>query len=72
MAQRQEVAAAEARIAQANKKSDWTVELAYQQRGSSYSNMISIGVSIPWQWDQKNRQDRDVASKLALVSRESR
>ena len=63
----QEVAEAEARIAQANKKSDWTVELAYQRRGSSYSDMISIGVSIPWQWDQKNRQDRELSSKLAMV-----
>ena len=63
----EEIAAAEARIAQANTKADWTVELAYQQRGPSFSNMISIGVSIPWQWDRKNRQDREVSSKLAMV-----
>jgi outer membrane protein TolC len=63
----QEVAEAEAKIAQANKQSDWTVELAYQRRGSSYSDMISIGVSIPWQWDQKNRQDRELSAKLAMV-----
>jgi outer membrane protein TolC len=67
LTKQQEVAEAEARIAQANKKSDWTVELAYQRRGSSYSDMISIGVSIPWQWDQKNRQDRELSSKLAMV-----
>ena len=62
-----EVAAAEANVAQANRKSDWTVELAYQQRGPSYSNMVSIGVSIPWQWDRVNRQDRELAAKLAAV-----
>lgn len=62
-----EVAQAEANLAQANKKADWSVELAYQQRGPSYSNMISVGVSVPLQWDQKNRQDRELSSRLALV-----
>lgn len=57
----------EARLAQANKRSDWTVEAAYQQRGSAYSNMVSIGVSIPLQWDQNKRQDRELAAKLALA-----
>jgi outer membrane protein TolC len=62
-----EAAKTEARLAQANKKADWSVEAMYSQRGSAYSNMVSIGVSIPLQWDQKNRQDREVAAKLALV-----
>ena len=62
-----DVASAEARIAQADKKSDWTVELMYSQRGSSFSNMVSVGVSVPLQWDQKNRQDRELASKLAMA-----
>ena len=39
----------------------------YSQRGPAYSNMVSINVSVPLQWDQKNRQDRDVAAKLALL-----
>lgn len=64
-----DVAAMEARIAQADKKADWTVELSYAQRGPAYSNMISIGVSVPLQWDQKNRQDRELASRLALAER---
>ena len=29
--------------------------------------MVSVGVSIPLQWDRENRQDREVAAKLALV-----
>ena len=62
-----EIAETDARLAQANKKSDWTVEVAYQQRGPAYSNMASIGVSIPLQWDQKNRQDREISSKLAAI-----
>lgn len=61
------MAEADARLAQANKKSDWSVEAAFQQRGPAYSNMISVGVSIPLQWDQKNRQDRELSSKLAMV-----
>ena len=62
-----EAAETDARMAQANTKSDWTVEAAYQQRGSAFSNMVSLGVSIPLQLDQKNRQNREVAAKLALV-----
>ena len=57
----------DARIAQANKKSDWSVEVSYAQRGPAYSNMLSIGVSIPLQWDAKNRQDRELAARLAMV-----
>lgn len=62
-----EIAEAEARLADAGKRPDWTWELAYQQRGPAYSNMVSIGVSVPLPWDPANRQDREVASKLALV-----
>lgn len=62
-----EIAEADARLAQANKRADWTVEVAFQQRGPSYSNMVSVGVSLPLQWDQKNRQDRELSAKLAMV-----
>ena len=62
-----DVASTEARLAQANKKADWSVELSYSQRGSAYSNMVSIGVSVPLQWDQKKRQDRELGSRLAMV-----
>lgn len=57
----------DAKLAQANKQADWSVEASYAQRGSAYSNMVSIGVSIPLQWDQKNRQNRELAAKLAMV-----
>ncbi|MDP3857727.1 MAG: TolC family protein [Stagnimonas sp.] len=62
-----EAAQTEARLAEANKKADWSVEAMYSQRGSAYSNMVSIGVSVPLQWDQKNRQDREVSARLAMV-----
>jgi outer membrane protein TolC len=67
LSKQEEIAQAEAKLAQANRKSDWSVEVAYQQRGSAYSNMLSVGVSIPLQWDRRNRQDRELSSRLAMV-----
>ena len=67
LARQQDIAAAEVRVAQANKKPDWSVALMYSVRGSAYSNMISVNFSVPLQWDQKNRQDREVAAKLAML-----
>ncbi len=69
LAKQEEIASTEARIARAEKKADWSLELTYSQRGPSYSNMVSLGVSIPLQWDQKDRQNRELASKLALAVR---
>lgn len=63
----QEIATAEANLARADRKADWSVELAFQQRGSGYSNMVSLGVSIPLQWNRKNRQDRELSARLAQV-----
>ena len=67
LAKKEDVAAAEVRVAQANKKPDWSVEVMYSQRGPAYSNLISVGVSVPLQWDQRNRQDREIAAKLAVL-----
>jgi outer membrane protein TolC len=67
LTKQEELAVTEARLAKADRKSDWSVELSYAQRGPQYSNMASIGFSVPLQWDQANRQDREVAAKLAQV-----
>jgi outer membrane protein TolC len=67
LSKQEEIAGTEARLARANKQADWSVEVMYSQRGPSYSNMVSVGVAIPLQWDQKNRQDREVAAKLAMA-----
>lgn len=67
LTQQERIARAEANLAEAGKKLDWSVEVALQQRGSGYSNMVSIGVSVPLQWDRPNRQDRELAAKLALA-----
>lgn len=62
-----DAAQTESRLADANRRSDWSVEVMYSQRGSAYSNMLSVGVSIPLQWDRANRQDRELAAKLSMV-----
>jgi outer membrane protein TolC len=67
MLQQEAQAQAEADEARADKRPDVSVGLMYSQRGSSYSNMVSINVSIPLPWDQKHRQDQELAAKLAQV-----
>jgi outer membrane protein TolC len=67
LTRQEQIAKAEADLARANKKADWSVELMYQNRGSQFSDMVSIGVSVPLQWDQKNRQDQELAAKLAML-----
>jgi len=60
---REALAAAE--VARQDKRVDWTASLMYSQRGEAFSNMVSVAVSVPLQWDQKNRQDRELAARLA-------
>lgn len=59
------LAESEIRAAAQAKKPDITVELMVSQRGSAFSNMGSVNVSFPLPWDQGNRQDREVAARLA-------
>jgi len=63
------VARTEARLADADRHPDWTVEVALQHRGQGYSNMVSVGVSVPLQWDRANRQDRALAAKVLQADR---
>lgn len=64
----QEAAAqADVELARANRRPDWNVELMFSQRGPAYSNMVSVNVSVPLQWDQTNRQDRELAARLAML-----
>ena len=67
LAQQAALAQTEVRLARTATKPDWSVELAYQQRGPTFSNMVSIGVSIPLPIAPAQRQDRDVAAKLAMA-----
>lgn len=61
-------AQAEAEIARQELKPDWSAEIMFSQRGSGFSNMVSIGVSVPLQWDRPQRQQRELAARLARVN----
>ena len=67
MVKQEALAQADVEVARANQQTDVSVELTYSQRGGSYSNMVSVNLSVPLQWDRKNRQDRELAAKLATV-----
>jgi outer membrane protein TolC len=67
LARQEAIAAAELRAAEANKKSDWSVSLMYSVRGAPYSNMISVNFSVPLQWDQPHRQNRELAARVAML-----
>ena len=60
------VADADTAVANSNRTPNWTWEVAYQQRGGGFSNMVSVGVSIPLPIHRKNYQDRDAAEKAEL------
>lgn len=64
---RERVALAEADIARREKSADWSWWLMYSKRGSQFGDMVSLGVSIPLQWDQVNKQNRELAASLERV-----
>lgn len=66
-ASQESVARADADLAQANRRADWTVELMFSQRGSAFSNMVSINFAIPLHIDHDQRQGRELAARLAQV-----
>lgn len=63
-----EVARRSAAVVASERRPNWTWELSYGQR-TGYSDMVSFGVSIPLQVAPAQRQDRETASKLALVEK---
>ena len=69
MRKQEEVARADAEVARTEKRSNWTVELMYSQRGPDFSNMMSLNASKPLQWHEKERQDRELAARLATADR---
>lgn len=56
---------AEIAEAQAEKKPDWALELAYQQRGPQYGDMVSLQVSFDLPLFPGSRQDPKIAAKRA-------
>lgn len=60
-------AEADAELARQERQPDWSVELMFSQRRPRYANMVSLAVSVPLQWDRAQRQDRELAARLARV-----
>ncbi|MBI3090438.1 MAG: TolC family protein [Candidatus Tectomicrobia bacterium] len=56
---------AERAEAQAAKKPDWALELAYQQRGPQFGDMVSLQVSFDLPLFAGSRQNPQIAAKLA-------
>jgi outer membrane protein TolC len=63
-----ELALKEAASVAANRRPNWTWEVAYGQRGGA-ADLVSVGVSIPLPVAVAARQDRDTAARLALVEK---
>lgn len=64
-----ELARQDASVTQANRQPNWTWGVSYGQR-AGYSDMVSVGVSIPIPIAPSHRQDRETAAKFALVDKE--
>lgn len=63
-----EVARQNATVAAKERSSNWTWEVSYGQR-TGYSDLVSVGVSIPLQVAPSQRQDRETSAKLAMVDK---
>lgn len=63
-----ELARKEAELARTSRNPNWSWEVSYGQR-AGYPDMVSVGVSIPLTVAPARRQDRDIASKLALTEK---
>ncbi len=62
-----DVAQSEADLAKAATKPDWGMEVSYAQRGPTYSNMLTVQVSIDLPLFADRRQNREAAARLAQV-----
>jgi outer membrane protein TolC len=65
---REELARAGAEVARADRHPDWSVEFIYSQRGTAYSNMVTLELTVPLEIRRAYRQDTKLAAKLAEAS----
>lgn len=63
-----ELARNEAAVTATNRQPNWTWEVAYGQR-TGFSDLVSVGVSIPLPLAPAARQDRETAARLALAQK---
>jgi outer membrane protein TolC len=69
MLKQEEMARADVEVARTQKRSNWTIEVMYSQRGPNFSDMMSLNVSKPLQFHERSRQDREVGARLAVAER---
>lgn len=62
-------AEAQVRLAEAEKKSDWSWELAYQKRGDAFGDMLSAQLTFDLPLFAGSRQDPKIAAKRAEMLR---
>jgi outer membrane protein TolC len=67
LTQQEALAQSEVKLAQLNKRDDWSAEFMFSRRDPDFGNMVSLGVSIPLQLGRVNKQDRELSAKLAMV-----
>ncbi len=60
-------AQADVRLAQADKRPDWSWEVAYQRRDPIFGDMVSAGVTLSLPLFGARRQDPLIAAKMAAV-----
>ena len=65
----QAAAEADLHAAKAEKRPDWSVELAYAKRGPQFGNMVSLQFSVALPFFGATRQDPMIASKTEQRSR---
>lgn len=56
---------ADTTVAARERRADWSIEAGFSQR-PQFSNMVSVGISIPLPVNPSQRQDRAIAEKSAL------
>lgn len=64
-----EMAQAQVHEAEAAKRPDWGVELAYGRRGSAYSDMVSLQFTLDLPLFTKNRQDPQIRARREELRR---
>jgi outer membrane protein TolC len=64
---RADQAQADVRLAQADKRADWSWEVAYQRRDPMFGDMVSAGVTLSLPLFGTRRQDPVIAAKVAAA-----
>lgn len=67
LAAQERLAQTEVSVAQLEKDPDWTWSVMYSKRADRFGDMVSVGVSIPLQWDHAHRQNREITAQVYKV-----